>query len=50
MSTNQISFAAENNSPLYNLDEWEYDQKSLEELKPYYQELVAKYLPVTLKF
>lgn len=34
----------------YDLYSKNPNQKSWEELKPYYQELVAKYLPVTLKF
>ena len=34
----------------YDLYSKNPNQKSWEELKPYYQELVTKYLPVTLKF
>lgn len=34
----------------YDLYSKNPNQKSWEELKPYYQQLVAKYLPVTLKF
>ena len=34
----------------YDLYSKNPNQKSWEELKPYYQELVAKYLPATLKF
>ncbi len=34
----------------YDLYSKNPNQKSWDELKPYYQELVAKYLPVTLKF
>lgn len=34
----------------YDLYSKNPNQKSWEELKPYYQDLVAKYLPVTLKF